>query len=244
MSRRVSFYALRFPWKTLAVCFVILAAAWFTLSRVSRMVFAPHFSPLAGRIIVIDPGHGGTDQGAIGAGGTVESELNLQVAKRLRDQLWQVGAFAVLTRETEEGEEDPPLVTKPWLQKVGEDLGQRTYIAEACHADLFISIHGNSFPSKAEYGAQTFYQAGSKEGRKLAEKIQGELIRVCDPTNPRGVQARDDLFVLNHSKMPAVIVEVGFLSHAGEEQLLRDPEYQEKLAWAIQLGIMRYYGEP
>ena len=93
------------------------------------------------------------------------------------------------------------------------------------------------------YGAQTFYPAGKEDGKSLAQMIQTELKRVVDNTNNREIKPREDLYLIKENQMPSVLIECGFLSNENEAKLLADEEYQEKIAWAIYVGIQKYFNE-
>lgn len=195
---------------------------------------------VAGKLIVIDPGHGGADPGAIGSTGVPEKDIVLEVSKKLADILSQAGAEVLLTRVSDRDMSNPG-TTNSFKAKV-EDLTYRVELANQRQADLFISIHVNSFPDRRECGAQTFSQPGSNEGKKLATAIQQELNRFS--VNPGREAKQVDYFANRMAKMPSVIVEIGFISNPGEEKLLIDPTYQNKIAWAIHAGIIRYLAQP
>ena len=125
------------------------------------------------------------------------------------------------------------------LSRKRQDLMGRVNLANKAEADLFISIHCNSFPQSIWSGAQTFYYSGQHESKQLALAIQSELVKRLGP-NRRQANA-GDYRVLKDTRMPAVMVEVGFLSNPKEARLLADPNYQEKMANAIYYGILRYY---
>lgn len=194
----------------------------------------------AGRLIVIDPGHGGDDPGALGSAGVHEKDIVLEVSKKLADILRQSGAEVLLTRESDRGLSNPE-TRSPYKAKL-EDLTSRVELANQRQADLFLSIHVNSFPDRGENGAQTFSQPGSVEGRKLAMAIQNELNRFSAYPGREAKQV--DYFANRMAKMPSVIVEIGFISNPGEEKLMLDPVYQNKLAWAVYAGIVRYLAQP
>lgn len=191
---------------------------------------------LKDQVILIDPGHGGADPGAVGVGGALEKEITLQIAQKLSASLAEAGAKPVLTRDRDMelgAEGGRRLSTR-------EELTERVKLAEKHGAHLVVSIHANRDRCNC-YGAQTFFQRdGSPEGRRLAHAIQEELRqatwtdRVALPINH---------FVLRIAPVPAATVEVGFLSSAKEEAMLQDPAYQEKLAKAILLGLGRYLKE-
>ncbi|BAF59606.1 N-acetylmuramoyl-L-alanine amidase [Pelotomaculum thermopropionicum SI] len=195
---------------------------------------------LASKLIVIDPGHGGDDPGALGSTGKHEKDIVLEVSKKLAEILRQGGAEVVLTRESDRDLSDPE--TKNLYQAKLQDLSRRVELANNRKADLFISIHVNSFPDPREDGAQTFSQPGSEESRKLAVAIQNELNRFS--ANP-GREARQvDYFANSMARMPSVIIEIGFITNPQEEKLMLDPIYQNKIAWAIYAGIVRYFAQP
>lgn len=187
---------------------------------------------IADKLIVIDPGHGGTDPGAVGRSGTLEKEIVLEVAKRLEAQLSLGGAVVLLTRET-----DTDLCPGSFNKR--EDLTNRVNIANKAKADIYIGIHANKFPQSRYRGAQTFGMTGSPASKLLAETVQSELIRVLGNTNRAA--KHEDFFTNRLTKMPSVIVEIGFLSNPEEEYLLSQPNYQSKMAYAIYAGIVKYF---
>lgn len=189
--------------------------------------------PVNSRCIVIDAGHGGFDPGKVASDGVTEKTINLAIANKLSGFLEQGGAVIRTTRV-----EDSSL-----SESKRQDLKNRAEIANNSKADLFISIHQNSFPKNTAKGAQVFYYKGSEEGKKLASLIQSRLKEVVDIDNERIAKANDNYYVLKQIKIPSVIVECGFLSNSVEHDKLMSEEYQEKLAWAIYMGILDYFSE-
>lgn len=192
------------------------------------------------KVIVVDAGHGGIDGGAVGRSGVLESHINLEIALRLRKLLEQKGAIVLLTRDEDVGLYSD---TGRIRDKKNEDLRNRKKLIEESKADIFVSIHLNSFPQPQYYGAQTFYPKNSEESKKLAEIIQEELIRVLNNGNNRVSKEKGDVYLLKSCIIPTVLVECGFLSNDKEEKLLKSPTYQEKVAWGIYVGILRYFQE-
>ncbi len=191
---------------------------------------------LSGRVIVIDPGHGGKDRGAQSEKGTLEKNINLEVSKRLAGILKQAGASVILTRETDIWLADPNA-----SHKKRSDLLNRVEIANRAKAHAFISIHTNSYPlDRSQRGAQVFSQPGSEEGLLLAESVQSELTRLLKNTHRQPKQI--DYFI-RHSNVPAVIIEIGFLSNQKEEKLLLESAYQSKMAYSIYCGLVKYFAE-
>ncbi|MGB9886582.1 MAG: N-acetylmuramoyl-L-alanine amidase [Moorellales bacterium] len=193
---------------------------------------------VAGRAVVVDPGHGGVDPGAVGPAGTREKDITLAISLRLRDLLVKAGASVAMTRETDVDLGTPG---KPLGARKREDLDRRIALAREHRAEIYLGIQANAFGSRWS-GAQTFYDPGSVEGRLLAEAIQAELVRILGNTNRRARPL--DLYLLRNLPVPAaVIVEVGFLSNPQEERLLNDPYYQQKVAVAVYSGVVRYLAE-
>lgn len=186
------------------------------------------------RVIAVDPGHGGPDPGAR-RGGLVEKELVLDIAFRLEKLLKEAGAEPLLTRRTDDELADGHQITTD----KGDELSRRAEIANRANAQIFLSVHANAFPEERWFGAQVFYQRGSVEGKRLAEAIQAELVRLLPPNRRRALAG--DFRVLREAKMPAVIVEVGFLSNPQEAARLADPGYRQRLAEAVFSGLIRYY---
>lgn len=199
------------------------------------------YLPISNKVIVIDPGHGGVDPGAVSKNGVKEDEINLKIALNLKRLIEQSGGIVIMTREKDEGLYSDGAKTLREMKT--EDLKKRKEIVDNSDADLFISIHLNSFIRPSYSGAQTFYQKGSVEGEKLALTIQKELKNILNKENRREPQQRQDVYLLKETKIPSVLVECGFLSNATEEQLLKDLMYQEKIAWAIYIGVMNYFSE-
>ncbi|MNO61261.1 Germination-specific N-acetylmuramoyl-L-alanine amidase precursor [compost metagenome] len=194
--------------------------------------------PLAGVTIAIDPGHGGPDGGAVSKQGVIEKEINLAVALYLRDYLQQAGAIVVMTREEDRDLADEN--TKGYSKRKTEDLKRRVRFIEEHQAKIFVSIHMNAVPSSRWSGAQTFYSSNNGNSISLAELVQEELKRNLENTDRSAKQSDKSIYLLETLKMPAVLVEVGFLSNHGESALLSDEAYQRKVAASIYQGILRY----
>ncbi|MCL1843599.1 MAG: N-acetylmuramoyl-L-alanine amidase [Defluviitaleaceae bacterium] len=188
--------------------------------------------PLSRKIIVIDAGHGGWDPGMV-QGKLEEKHINLSIAQKLQTFLEQGGATVIITRV-----DDSDLSTS----KSG-DMQVRRGIANASHADIFVSIHQNSFSQSNVHGAQVFFFNESDNSEKLATHIQTRICEFVDPGNRFKPKANNNYFVLKQTKMPAVLVECGFLTNYTERTKLTDETYQEKIAWGIYLGIIDYFRE-
>ncbi len=191
-----------------------------------------------GKVVVIDPGHGGQDPGAQFAG-LKEKDLNLDVALRLRQALEAKGCQVILTRDADKDYYAPGLVRGRTAKRI--ELNQRINIAAVNQADLFVSIHTNSYPKGNSYGAETYYHLQSAPGKALAERIQAHL-RQVQPDNRRQAKA-GDYYLINQTKMPAVLVEMGFLSNPKERKLLTNDSYKDQIARAISGGIEQFFDD-
>lgn len=185
--------------------------------------------------VVIDAGHGGDDPGKVGINDALEKDINLKIAKRLQALLEAQDIEVVMTRETEDGLYDAGVSNK----KV-QDMKRRIEIIDEAEPAITVSIHQNSYQEEYVHGAQVFYYTNSMEGKALADELQECLITMVDPENTRVTKANDSYYLLKKTGTPIVIVECGFLSNYAEAEKLITEEYQEEIAWALHMGILRY----
>lgn len=188
-----------------------------------------------GFVVVLDAGHGGVDPGKVGVDGTLEKDVNLSLVYKLKAFLEAADVTVILTRDSDEG-----LYQSGDTNKKRADMNARCQLIEDQQPDLVVSIHQNSYHEEYVKGAQVFYYTGSEEGKKLAEILQAGFDTVLGEENTRKAKANDQYYLLLHTSCPIVIVECGFLSNWEEAAKLTDQGYQEKLAWSIHLGILRY----
>lgn len=186
-------------------------------------------------VVVVDAGHGGTDPGKVGVDGSLEKDINLAVAERLKTYLEQDDVKVIMTRETDTG-----LYSETDSRKKMADMKKRCEIIEESGADLVVSIHQNSYHEESVSGGQVFYYRDSSKGKALAEILQDRFDYVLGDQNRRFPKANANYYLLLHVKCPIVIVECGFLSNRKEAALLNSGEYQDKLAYTIHMGIMEY----
>ncbi|KMY48248.1 N-acetylmuramoyl-L-alanine amidase CwlD [Peribacillus loiseleuriae] len=195
--------------------------------------------PLSGKIIVLDAGHGGIDGGAT-AENVLEKEVSLAVTLKIRDLLQEQGALVLMTRESDKDLADEG--TKGVRNRKQEDLHNRVAFINESNADLFLSIHLNSIPSKKWKGAQTFYTGRFEENKKVAKFIQTEIIRNLENTS-REAKTINQVYVMSNAKKPGALVEIGFLSNNEERENLIKESYQEKISAAVYNGVLRYFTE-
>lgn len=189
---------------------------------------------LLGKKILIDPGHGGRDTGAIGPNGTFEKDNNLAVALYLNDILKEAGATVSLTRTTDVS------IIPNYSER--DDLQARVNIANSNKPDLFISIHHNANTNPDKNGTTTYFSRQNpkaSESAKLAEKIQNSIVRAVDTVDDGAREM--NFFVLRYTTMPSVLVEVAYISNPYEEARQRNPIFQKNVATAIFHGIYGYY---
>lgn len=213
-----------------AACYFARGSFWESVSGKTEKKVSPS--------VIIDAGHGGNDPGKIGVDGTLEKDLNLIIAKKVQILMEQQDLEVLMTREEDQGLYDANASNK----KV-QDMKRRCEIMNKEQPSCVISIHQNSYHEEAIHGAQVFYYGTSAESKKLAESIQEELVSFVDPKNHRVAKANDTYYLLKKTQVPVVIVECGFLSNWEESGKLKEETYQDQIAWAIHMGVMKYLNE-
>lgn len=181
-------------------------------------------------VIVVDAGHGGFDSGAIGKDGAHEADINLEVAKKLKDELEDRGAQVVMTRKDDDGLGD----------NQQDSLKERREIIQENDPDLVVSIHMNSFSDPDVSGPLVLFAPGSQPGKDFADIVQQSLNEALEAD---GTARSQDLVVVESTDKPSILVECGFITNAKEEKNLKKPEYQTKIAKAVCDGIDEYLGK-
>lgn len=212
------------------------ALLFITVSAVVPYAAVPVSSPQS-PLVIIDPGHGGMDAGAIGVSGSLEKDLNLAVALALAEHFRKAGVPVLLTRS------EDALVLKEGEDVKGKrkknDLYNRAEIANAYPDATFISIHMNAYPVSKYRGLQVYYNKANEESAALARRITDKVRSDIDPIYTRVPNFRgEELYLLANAKGRAVLVECGFLSNAEEEAKLLEKDYQNKLSFCIFCAIM------
>lgn len=216
--------------------FAILFAFWaFFISSDNTAVFSPSLT----RCIIVDAGHGLPDGGAVGKRGTIESTLNIKIAKAVEKKLAAKGYTVIMTRKDDNTIADSGETIG---QKKKNDMHKRLEIINSSDADIFLSIHMNKFQDERYRGAQVIYSGKFSKSQALGALIQEELWKLPDNKEKRQIsKAPSSIFLLKNATIPAIIVECGFLSSFEEEELLNTEKYQNELAEAIVKGVERYY---
>lgn len=185
--------------------------------------------------IVIDPGHGGNDPGKVAINSALEKDVNLAIALKLKKYLEQEDMEVVMTRQ-----EDKGLYEETDSNKKVHDMKNRLAIMEGAKPALVVSVHQNSYPEESVSGVQVFYYRDSAEGKRAALLMQEQMIATLQPAKEREAKENSTYYILKKTTVPTIIVECGFLSNREEADRLTSEDYQERVAWAIHLGIMRY----
>ena len=196
-------------------------------------------TPVSGKTIVIDAGHGVPDEGAQSSTGTTEAETNLKIALKLQNLLETSGSTVILTRSDENAIYD--LDSTTLRQKKISDIHNRVKIGNESSADIFVSIHLNKIPQQQYWGWQCFYKDGDEKSIDLAKQIQTNLNDAMQKENKRVAMKLDTVYIMKHVEIPISIVECGFLSNPEEEKQLLEDDYQNQLAWGIFNGITDYF---
>ena len=185
-------------------------------------------------------GHGGFDGGAVANDGTVEKDINLNITLALEKMLKQSGFKVIMTRTDDSSTESDS--NDKIARKKKSDLNNRLKLMEQYDDAVFISIHLNKFTTSAARGSQIFYSSEIDNSKTLADLIQNSIVEKIQPDNTRvNKQSTSSPYILHNASVPAVIVECGFLSNKAELELLKNEEYQNKMAFCIYCGILDFY---
>ena len=221
-----------------AIILLCLSVFLFLMLRSTRRITLETAAPVRTLPpVLIDPGHGGEDGGAV-SGDVLEKHINLAVSHDVADLLRLCGYTVSMTRDTDDA-----------LTSEGEDVHKRKYNDMKMRLDLYnatpdnvvVSIHQNKFDAAASHGAQVFYSPNHPNSAVLAEALRKSVTGMLQPDNTRTCKtAGKEIFLLKNARVPAVIVECGFISNRQERELLVTDDYQKQLALAIAAGLMNY----
>lgn len=220
------------------VALLTLISLCFTLSNENLIKHSTEASAdiSVEKVVIIDAGHGGFDGGAVAFDGTMEKDLNLQIALKLGAVLDSVGYKTVMVRTDDVSTNDP---TDGDKAKVS-DIKNRVKLMKKYPQAVFVSVHMNKYSTTQPHGAQVFY-ADVDGSFELANIIQSEISGHLQTDNKRVIKATtSSIYLLKHATIPSVIVECGFLSNPGDLQNLKDNDYQLKLALSLAYGIIKF----
>ena len=224
----------------------IITAFLIILSAMLYLTFMANFSaaeassmPITQKTVIVDAGHGGDDGGAIGIDGTVEKDINLDIALKLEKILKFYGFNVIMTRTQDVMTCDDGLDSL--RKRKISDIHNRFELMRKNPNAIFISVHQNKFEDSSQHGTQVFYSGNDERSKELAEAIQTSVTLTLQRKNDRVVKkSGSGIYLLYHAKIPAVLVECGFISNSDEVKKLKDESYRMKLAILIADGLLKY----
>lgn len=224
----------------------IITAFLIILSAMLYLTFMANFSaaeassmPITQKTVIVDAGHGGDDGGAIGIDGTVEKDINLDIALKLEKILKFYGFNVIMTRTQDVMTCDDGLDSL--RKRKISDIHNRFELMRKNPDAIFISVHQNKFEDSSQHGTQVFYSRNDERSKELAEAIQTSVTLTLQRKNDRVVKkSGSGIYLLYHAKIPAVLVECGFISNSDEVKKLKDESYRMKLAILIADGLLKY----
>ena len=188
--------------------------------------------PLMGRVIFVDPGHGGRDPGAM-YGKVMEKDIVLEISYQLRDALMEKGAIVYMTRD-----EDEDLSSEWDAQKKRGDLYRRILLYKKYNAELYLSIHVNAGSSSSEKGAEVLYNGINKNNKVLGEILMKHF---KEDLNTRRKLITTNLYMYRNTTVPGVLIECGFITNPDERYLMQTEKYQKKIATSITNSVIEYF---
>ena len=239
------FYTIRFAvisFTSAVIIFVIGFVFTSYMKKANSSTSLPVFNENDKIRYVIDAGHGGEDAGAIADDGTLEKDLNLQIARLLRVVLELNGNEAILTRDTDTLLYDYYNDLKDYTgQKKVYDLKNRLKIAGEKENSIYVGIHMNKFSMSKYSGLQVYYSPNNDLSYDIANSVKSNVRKYLQPENKREIKRADSsIYILNHAEMPSVLIECGFLSNERELELLKSQDYQRSLAITLFSSIVGY----
>ncbi len=225
------------------VFFIILIIAMLIYTAEKNESFSVNSGNIKSfRTVIVDAGHGGADGGTTGIDGSVEKEINLQIAQKLKTMLNLYGFNVVMTRESDDSIHDSS--ASSLRQKKISDIHNRLKIINSNTDALFISIHQNHFENSSVHGTQVFYSKNNVLSQKLAQCVQDSVVKNTQSDNSKQIKkSGTEIYLLYHSHNPSIMIECGFMSNSDDVKLLHDDAYQKKLVLSIADGIINYFKE-
>lgn len=232
-----SFYNILFYIIIIALILALVFLLFFAIMKIN--VYAFENTGQSSVCVLIDPGHGGEDGGAVSSDGAVEKEINLAISTYLREYYELSGFEVLMTRDDDTPMGDLSLGTIK--ERKSSDMKARLDLFNSEDVDLVVSIHQNKFEQSKYSGAQIFYSPNDEKSEQLAEYLRKSIVGFLQPENERELKkAGTNIYLLNNCNNPSVLVECGFLSNVEETALLVTPEYQKQMAFSIYCGTLEY----
>ena len=226
----------------IVLALLLLSAVIVMISSFSDIaLYTAAAAEVSAPVVIIDAGHGGEDGGAQ-AEGVIEKDINLCISADLADLLRLSGCYVTQVRSTDTAVYDSDVDTL--REKKVSDLKHRVALFNADARNIVVSIHQNKFNDSRYSGTQLFYSDNHPGSRNLAESIRTAVVMLLQPDNTRqSKKGGKDIYILDQTVVPAVIVECGFLSNDAERAKLTDAAYQQQMAYAVAMGVLDYYRE-
>lgn len=212
------------------LCFIFLYLCFY---KVNAKIFEKDL-PLLGKVIYLDPGHGGRDPGSM-YGTIKEAPINLKITEKLKTDLEELGAIVYMTREG-----DYDLSNPETYNRKNDDLQNRVNLIDQEFVDIYLSIHLNADTSNTWHGAQVFYDNVNKNNEKFA-KIMQESFKINLNSKRKYKKISTYYMYRRIKKVPGLLLEVGFLTNANERYLMQTDSYQNKICDAITDGVINYF---
>lgn len=237
LKRPTQYNIIHNEWARL-ILVLLIAAAMLAVSAVSVIRESRQAMAAVGQhVLVIDPGHGGFDGGAISDDGSKESDINLAIGLKMRSIAEFVGLKTIMTRSDDRARTDYEGYSEH------EDLVLRTAVANSTPGAILVSVHQNDFPTGQPSGAQVLY-AATPGSESLGKTMHENLIRLLDPSNRRvAAPAPKSLYITSHVTCPAVLAECGFMSNNFEVEKLNTDSYRGQLALVMVGSVLQYLSD-
>ncbi len=217
-----------------AICFTVIKKSDMDVAKVDSANYLRRKT-----VIILDAGHGGEDGGAVASDGTNEKDINLAITKDISAlfEVFEINYIAVRTEDVSVGDNDLPTLR----ERKRSDIKNREKLVNSTPDAVFFSIHQNMYDSAKYRGTQVFYGAQNPNSEILAQEIQDAVKNRLQPDNTRQIKpSGDSIYLLYNAKVPSVMVECGFLSNPEELALLKDDNYQKKIAYSVFCGLQSY----
>lgn len=224
-----------------SICIILLLSFFILMISAAGNIAVNTSSDISDNlpVIVIDPGHGGEDGGAVSDNGVLEKDINLSIANDTSALFYLLGFDILRTRKNDMALDNGEDTIRK--RKVS-DMKKRLEIFNSSKENTIISIHQNKFSESKYHGAQIFYSPNNSKSKQLADSIKYSVKGLLQPDNERECKKADGgIYLLKNTNNPAIIVECGFISNEEECNHLLDKQYQKQMAFSITAGFLSYY---
>lgn len=235
--------------KNKVICISLVVVLCVTMAVSFKHIIVSNYilvsaTPTESKLIIIDAGHGGIDGGAVGQNNIIEKDINLAIAKKLETMLTSCGFEVIMTRTDDNMVGENLSENSTIRQKKVSDIKSRVSLINSHPNAVVLSIHQNLFSESKYCGAQMFYSTKNAESKVLATFLQNRFSTMLQTDNERKEKAvADNIYLMNHISVPAVLVECGFISNAIDAANLSDDEYQNKISFVIYAALCDYFSK-